>query len=225
MINDNRSFYSPGKDCQIMNLSEIYLRVFGEKLDGIFIEIGAYDGDTVSNTAFLADMGWTGYYFEPIQEYAVYCQMRHIKNKVKVITTAVSDSNENIKLSIGGALTSARQDHVEMFNQLDYSKDHHNQEIREVYCLEINRALNMLSLTTCDLAVVDVEGLEPLIMNQWDFSILQPKMLIIETRDSDQRYPEIIRSEYRNMLKNLIIRGYSIINDDGENIILQYKSI
>lgn len=43
--------------CQIphfKNLSDIYVYIFGYKTDGLFVEVGAYDGESFSNTSGLA---------------------------------------------------------------------------------------------------------------------------------------------------------------------------
>lgn len=38
------------------DLSSIYNFVFGYKTDGLFVEVGAYDGESFSNTSCLAGM-------------------------------------------------------------------------------------------------------------------------------------------------------------------------
>ena len=48
--------------CQIPNLADIYLENFGYKRDGYFVEVGAYDGVSWSNTFGLAAIGWGGRY-------------------------------------------------------------------------------------------------------------------------------------------------------------------
>jgi len=70
--------YKPLSDCQIPRLDEIYLKNFGYKTDGTFVEIGAYDGHSISNTSFLADIGWKGIYVEPVKEYYEKCNFSEI---------------------------------------------------------------------------------------------------------------------------------------------------
>src|SRR5262245_554998 len=53
------SFYRPDADCQVRGLDAIYNAAFGNLKHGVFVEVGAYDGQFVSNTCFLADLGWT----------------------------------------------------------------------------------------------------------------------------------------------------------------------
>jgi len=215
-----KSLFNPKADCQISNLSNIYENLFGSLSDGIFLEIGAFDGDTVSNTCFLADLGWKGYYCEPVPEYALKCQLRHLNNNVKVLPCAVGDESKLIDISVGVMITSARMDHVELFNHMDWSKGHHKGDLRRVPCVEINELIQAINLAKCNLAVVDVEGYEPAILSNWNFSLLRPDVLVIESRDRDNQFPEYIRKEYTEMLDLIKKNGYQEIQHDGFNVIL-----
>jgi FkbM family methyltransferase len=215
-----KSIFKPKADCQIINLSSVYENLFGSLADGIFLEIGAFDGETVSNTCFLADLGWKGYYCEPIAEYALKCQFRHVNNNIRVLPCAVGDKSKMIDISVGAMITSARMDHVELFNNMNWSKGHHRGDLRRVPCVEINQLILALNLTKCNLVVVDVEGYEPAILSNWNFSLLRPDVLIIESRDRDNQFPEHIKKEYKDMLYLLKNNGYHEIQHDGCNVIL-----
>ncbi len=202
-------------------LDKLYSKVFGDKI-GTFIEIGAFDGETFSNTSFLADSGWMGYYFEPVHEIAVDCAIRHINNNVKVIPCAISDKDEIITLSLAGMMSSGRKDHVEIYEKLEWGGSIANRGLlRQVTAKGINTILNKLLLEICDLLVVDIEGFEPVVMNAWDFSILRPKLMIIESRDQDPDFPKYIQDEYKCMICRIIDSGYKIKMRDGSNLIFQ----
>lgn len=202
-------------------LDKLYSKVFGDKI-GTFIEIGAFDGETFSNTSFLADSGWMGYYFEPVHEIAVDCAIRHINNNVKVIPCAISDKDEIITLSLAGMMSSGRKDHVEIYEKLEWGGPIANRGLlRQVTAKGINTILNKLLLEICDLLVVDIEGFEPVVMNAWDFSILRPKLMIIESRDQDPDFPKYIQDEYKCMICRIIDSGYKIKMRDGSNLIFQ----
>ena len=213
-----RSKYKPNADCQIENLEAIYKTKFKGKEQGIFVEIGAYDGCTVSNTSFLADAGWKGFYFEPVQEYALACQARHIGNNVKTLPCGVSANGEPLTISVGGVLTSARADHVEQFKSIEWAKYHHQGLLRSVPCIK-SKDVVMLTGTDVDLLVIDVEGMEPEIISNWDFSACVPSLLIVESRDRDLQFSESIRQEYTQMIDYLAAQGYGVIQHDGCNII------
>lgn len=217
--------YRPGQDCQIPGLDSIYAELFGELHNGTFIEIGAFDGQSVSNTCFLADIGWQGFYFEPVQEYALSCQLRHLKNNVRVIPSAVGNKTCSVDISVGMMISSIRMDHVAVFNELSWSRNHHKGDIRSVPCISISEALNRLALQSCDLAVIDVEGFEPTILCSWDFSILKPKVFILETRDGDPEFPESIQNEYKEMMSVLRLNGYREFFRYGCNVVVVHETL
>ena len=126
-------------------------------------------------------------------------------------------------ISVGAMITSARMDHVELFNSMDWSKGHHRGELRRVPCVEINDLIFALNLKKCNLAVIDVEGYEPAILSKWNFSLLRPDVFIIESRDRDNQFPEHIKKEYKHMLDHLKKVGYYEIQHDDCNVILSYS--
>ena len=51
------------------NLNKIYYDIFGKKTDGFFVEVGAFDGLSWSNTNCLVKNNWSGIYIEPVKRY------------------------------------------------------------------------------------------------------------------------------------------------------------
>jgi FkbM family methyltransferase len=60
----------------------VYEDIFGYKTEGLFVEVGAFNGEDSSFTCHLADIGWTGHYIEPIKKYFLHCSRRHKDNKI-----------------------------------------------------------------------------------------------------------------------------------------------
>jgi len=54
------------KSCQISDLGNIFDKYFDINKKGVFVDVGAYDGLTHSNTIGLAAMGWRGICIEPV---------------------------------------------------------------------------------------------------------------------------------------------------------------
>ena len=86
--------YKRSKSCQIPTLSEIYQKEFKGKTSGIFVDVGAYDGHTFSNTWGLAVAGWRGVCFEPVPGYADQCREQYkYYPGVKVIEAAAGSTD------------------------------------------------------------------------------------------------------------------------------------
>ena len=86
-------------------LYEALLHLYGaswwDVTSGFFVDIGAYDGETKSCTAPLADGNWSGLMFEPGDAPYELCRERHKDNKVKVIKQALSNFNGKLKFYKG----------------------------------------------------------------------------------------------------------------------------
>lgn len=117
-----RQRYPLANTCQVpflASLSDVYTFVFAYKTDGLFLEVGAYDGESFSNTSGLADIGWSGHYFEPVPAYADAARERHAGNapRVHVHTLAVSDKDgDTIMVSAAGPFSSAVDDEISTVN-------------------------------------------------------------------------------------------------------------
>ena len=53
VVDEPPCFYNLSPTCQVPRLEVIYERYFGRRIDGCFVEVGAYDGDYASNTSGL----------------------------------------------------------------------------------------------------------------------------------------------------------------------------
>ena len=113
--------YKPFESCHVNKIEEIYEAFFGLKSNGVFVEMGSYDGEQVfphrkctlwtvmlpsdvghswSNTAFLADIGWNGLYFDPIPEHVILTEARHWDNNVTVFETALGNETKDITIDV-----------------------------------------------------------------------------------------------------------------------------
>jgi hypothetical protein len=110
--------YPTANTCQVpffKGLSDVYTFVFGYKCEGLFVEVGAYDGESFSNTSGLADLGWRGHYIEPIPAYAAACAARHAGSapRVQVHALCIGERDgEAVSLSAAGPFSSGVEDEI-----------------------------------------------------------------------------------------------------------------
>lgn len=154
-----------------------------------FIEIGAFDGDTNSLTAQLADQGWEGVYVEPIKEYADKCAERHKNNKVTVINKACSDIEGELTLYGEGQVTTGSKDIIANFPKKYISKIEPNWE-KETKAQTTTLTKLMEEFGKPDLLVIDAEGMEYDILSECK---PLPPIIIVETHEGDHRW---MRSEW-----------------------------
>src|SRR5262245_48523352 len=93
--------------CQIPNLRERYESFGLSPHTGYFVEIGAFDGESFSNTSFLADQGWSGLYVEPVPTFCSQIKLRHLfnLNRVSIENSAMAETAGVSDLHLMGTLS------------------------------------------------------------------------------------------------------------------------
>jgi len=212
-------FYKFSQKSQIRDLSVIYENYFGRRTDGCFVEIGAYDGDYVSSTSVLADMGWTGYYVEPIPEYSDQCKTRHANNKnVTVSQIAIGPESGTAKIHVGGPLSTIKDDMQRLF-EFRTLKGNDVYEPIEVEQIPLGDYLAEHQVRpNFELLVVDVEGYEWEVFRNFDIEKWRPQVIIVELLDQNDRYA-FLREDCENVISYFKEHDYRLIYKDFTNTI------
>lgn len=217
------SFYQPHPTCQISDLAKFYERFFGEKADGKFVEVGAYDGESWSNTSCLADLGWRGIYIEPIAELRQRCEDRHRSNlKVTVLPYAISNRSGYGSVYRNGALSSASKRYSDLLPKIAWAKNEIDGGSVTVPFRRLDDILPDLEIGPgFDLLVVDVEGHEPEVFEGFSLEFWSPKMIIVELCDfhPDFVIDRELQSKARRLRREIIDAGYHSVFTDAINTI------
>lgn len=220
-VNENAvKFYSPSSTCQISCLDVYYRSYFGETQNGCFIEIGAFDGEAFSNTSCLADLGWKGFYIEPVPQYYNACKQRHARNpNVTVSQLAIGSTSEEIEIYLGGPLSTSDKRARDSFESLDWAKDTLSSKtvVAEQILLE-DYLLQHGIKPQFDLMVIDIEGSEWDALRNWDISKWMPKMVIIELHDQSLDYP-LLKESCQKVVGYFERHNYKIVYKDLTNTI------
>lgn len=192
------------------NEDAIIRQYFGDK-KGTFIEIGANDGITLSNTRALAELGWRGVLVEPSPK----AYERLVKNYegMKGFYTypfALSNHNGNAILHESGPLiTSQDVALVSTFHahEMDRFKMSVNYGPITVKCFTWKTFLNRLSIKQFDFISLDIEGEEMNVLP--DMDLTTTSMVCIEFNSK----PEL-KVEYEKYLD-----GFKVIYTSAENLI------
>jgi len=214
--------YTIPETCQINCLNDIYSKYFGYPSEGYFVEVGAYDGEFVSNTSCLADHGWGGLYIEPIYNHYQKCLKRHDKNDVTVANVAIGLEEGETTIYYGDTLTTLDQEQVQRYSEIDWAQ---HISFSETVCdqMRLDTLMEKVEVPKeFDVLVVDVEGKEAEVFETFELDEWKPKMIIVELEDehpSFQKYPELLE-KIRNLRKFLKDKGYVEIFKDHINTVL-----
>jgi len=194
-------------------LQDVYLKYFGYKQDGIFVEVGAFDGMTYGHTYGLSKAGWKGLYIEPDPDMANVCRNNYKDYpNITVESCAISDEEGFCKLYRGGALSSIIYGPVAKkwgLTEGNYVK---------VPMFKLDTVLCKHSWpSSYDLLVVDAEEAELKVLGGYSLSLFRPKVIIIETHANDRTRQESWKA--KPITEHITKNNYRFIYSDYLNSI------
>lgn len=171
--------------CQVPGLRAKYEELGLPVRGGLFVEIGAFDGESWSNTSFLADQGWRGVYVEPVPKYFRRMRLRHALNQVSGENVGIADKSGVAEISMMGPLSTMSEATATHYRSLDWAQIFQ----RKARAIQIKTDTISAVLTRnnvppdFDLMVIDVEGGEEPIVRALLATAWRPRVLIIELCD------------------------------------------
>lgn len=159
--------------------------------DGTFVEAGAHDGYTQSNTYYLErHRGWSGLLIEPIPELRERCTRRRPSSRV--LGTALvgpEQDGSSVTMSFGDLMSTMGADGqhaaggLAVTGRRGYSVD--------VPARTLSAALDEAGLTQVDVIVLDVEGHELDVLAGLDLKRHASRYLLVEMLDRATQQPAI----------------------------------
>lgn len=220
-------FYPTQRSCQIPDIGFLVELFLGARTDGTFVEVGAYDGVTFSNTWGLAHRGWGGLLIEPLPDLAERCRVAHASHPgVRVLNVAIGSSGEREKeLSIAGALTTGSREQVDEYRRVGWIDEERPVTTITVPCKTLDEVLTEAGIQPgFEVLVVDVEGQEAEVLSTLDLARWRPAMLVIEIADT---HPELSLRRGSDFVLHtrLLSLGYWTAYKDRINTVLVRKEV
>ncbi len=228
-MNSLSIYYAVNETCMIPGLSHIYENVFGRKRNGVFVEIGAFDGRTQSNTDCFSPLGWSGLYVEPVEAYYQRCRQWHLGNqKIKHVRSLVGGSEEERLIKIGGVLSTASEALETRRRNTEWSEPFYSavEKSELVRMTTLNNILTTENMPRFfDVLVVDTEGLEGEVFKGFNLEYWLPKLAIIELADQSAQFIglEEIKKDSDIIRARLLASDYKIIYQDDTNTIFYHE--
>lgn len=197
------------------NEEEIILKYFNGKKDGTFLDIGANDGISFSNTYQLSLNGWNGICVEPSKTVFPYLEKTYKNNdRVTLYNFGVSDKLEQLDLhvnsapiegSIPGILSTIHEEEKDRFFGFDWKTE-------KCDFVTFNFLQKISKHKSFDFINIDCEGHDYIVLSQINLNDVFCKLISIEhNRDKD------IRQSYINYCSQY---GFKIIGETDINILL-----
>lgn len=178
---------------------------FKHHASGRFLDIGAYDGKTFSNTFALAVHGWDGVCVEPSPgPFLGMMKAYEDKPNIKLVNAAVSYKGSGLiefADSDGDAVSTTSKAHEAQWSKV--------RKFQHIYVNTISVGDIMHTFGEhYDFLSLDVEGTNVEILKTIPLAIMNPSLICIE---HESRFDEILG----------YCKGYSEIHRNGENLIMK----
>lgn len=158
-----------------------------ETENGFFIELGAMDGVTYSNTLFYENqLGWNGVLIEP--QVQMFRQLERNRPKCYNFNYAISEIDGEVVFTGYNAIGGVDSD------MTDWYKKDHNWSDKDKYIVKskpMKSVLKDVPISKVDLFSIDVEGGELSVLNTFDWNIHVRIILIEMTKYDPERNDKI----------------------------------
>lgn len=186
----------------------VYEHFFKDKKNGIFIDIGANDGITFSNSYFFEkECGWSGICVEPIP--ATFESLNSIRDCL-CIQGCIGPKRETAKfLCISGPLEmlSGIVKRYDPKHTLRIEKELKvaggSYEVIDVECYTVNQLLAFNGIDHVDFLSLDTEGGELQILKSIDFKKFQIDVIAVENNYSNPKFTSFMKRKGYRLVKNL----------------------
>lgn len=175
-------------------------KVFNKKEGGTFIDIGANDGISLSNSYFFEkNRGWNGICIEPLPD----TFQKLLSNRKCTLVNACISPEEGFKdfLSISGSsemlsglIDKYDQRHIDRIEaEIEYNGG--SKSIIKVPCFTLKSILEQNNIEIIDYCSIDTEGGEFEILESIDFNEIEIQAFTVENNYGDKNIKSLLKSK------------------------------
>lgn len=175
------------------NNEEIIIAQYFVGKTGVFLDLGANDGSTLSNTRSLALCGWVGLCVEPGAAFAKLSQLYPAGSKVCIANVAIGTENGRCVLHDSG--THLNNGDVSLLSTVNPSEkerwgDSVEWNEKEVAMLDYKTLIDCSPYKQFDFISIDIEGSDLEVLKQIDLS--HTACVCVEYNMKENVYAEIV---------------------------------
>jgi len=191
---------------------------FRGKRGGVFVDIGAYDGETFSNSLFFEhSMGWTGLCVEPLP--SAFAKLKATRKAIcenvcvadfegEAEFTEADDPGRNEKM-LSGLSKQFDTRHIRFMEQLSVART-----TRTARVTRLSKLLEEHGLFQIDYCSIDTEGAEIPILTELDFEKFRISVLTVEDNSEDKRLPQLMAA-----------KGYDVFARLEQDIVFKRRDV
>ncbi|MEM1298567.1 MAG: FkbM family methyltransferase [Pseudomonadota bacterium] len=172
-------------------------RIFGGKRDGVFVEIGGYDGITGSNCLFFELIrGWTGLLIEPSPKFFAQAQSFRRATCLQLAVANKEGEAEFLEVQEGfSQMSGLTESYDEGLRQQVESDPRHKGELIRVKTRPLPAILDQHFLKKIDFISLDVEGGEMAVLSDFPFDPYEVQAWTIENNTGGTEIPALMQDK------------------------------
>jgi FkbM family methyltransferase len=166
---------------------------------GNFLDIGANDGVTISNTYKLLKNGWSGTYIEGSKNVFDRLKINTLNTNTQCLNYFLSDKNESVTLYSNSKLfdNSININNIDLLTTIDrncYLKTKDWGEFEEIECESFifHDIEEDLKFNEYQMISIDIEGLDYEVLSQINLEKYKTEMIVIEYDGDEEKRKKII---------------------------------
>lgn len=168
------------------------------KRNGVFVDVGAYDGETFSNTLHMERvLGWTGLAIEPQPRAFQLLQTRRTCATANCCVADYTGDVEFLDLEGYAAMFSGMQENYDANHKARIRRDLRlhggDQHTIRVPCVPLMSLLLKHGLHDIDYMSIDTEGSEYAILSSIDFAAIAIDVISVENNYGDRKFERLMR--------------------------------
>ncbi|CAG0923041.1 unnamed protein product [Notodromas monacha] len=194
-------------DLSAAGQSKLVAKVFKNKTGGTYVEAGAHNGLSESNTVYLEmALGWTGLLVEPNPEY--FQNLTRLRRRTRVLNACISPSNKKNTLDI------ERKNMGQFLSLRDTNF--------QATCYPLFNILEAAGLLKLDVLFLDVDGVEKSILDGFPWHLADISMLFTECNP-----PGPLECEHLTdpLVQTMAKYGYKNISQIGNDVVFLKNGI
>jgi FkbM family methyltransferase len=197
------------------NFEDLYLwRLFKDKTQGFYIDVGAFHPEKDSVTKIFYDQGWSGINIEPVPEFFEFFQLHRERDvNLPVVVSSINGKVLLNQYADSGLASVSAASSVSV--PIEYKEQRQQIEVSSRTLFDI---INTYSPPSIDFLKIDVEGLESDVLVSASFELLpaclMPRVILLEATMPTARISSSVREQCRNILASC---GYHHFFFDGLN--------
>jgi FkbM family methyltransferase len=200
------------------NQDKFIADLFKNKRNGVFVDVGAYDGIYYSNTAYFEkELRWTGVCIEPNPE--VFKRLEKNRNCL-CLNYCISEKKGELQFlsvsgfgeMLSGLINFFDEKHL---NRIESIINEHggNKTVINIPSIPLKDIFIQNSINEIDYCNIDVEGGEITVLNSIDFCKVKIKVFTIENNNRTTHVRDFLRSH-----------GYKLIGKLGADEVYELNS-